>query len=331
MPSEPSPANNDQTAAWLSGLVDKVVQSYQDQPSLHHLNATFLPNRAKAIKLIELLRRVIFPGFFDEQRLTTQNVRFHAGELLLEIHDLLYEQVRQAIRYHVNRTEGNGRGDECEECDRKAQEIAAQFMDRIPELRRKLALDVQAAFEGDPAAVSTDETIFCYPGVDAVFIYRVAHELWQLKVPLLPRMMTEYAHNETGIDIHPGAQIGESFFIDHGTGVVIGETCVIGDRVKIYQGVTLGALSTKGGQAWRGRKRHPTIEDDVTIYGGAIILGGETVIGKGSVIGGSVFITSSVPAGHTVTMKKPELRVSQIRPRGRGKQAESQQAHDFQI
>jgi serine O-acetyltransferase len=197
------------------------------------------------------------------------------------------------------------------------------FLERTPELRRLLSLDVEAAFEGDPAASNTDETIFCYPGVDAIFTHRVAHELWKLKVPLLPRIMSEYAHNETGIDIHPGATIGESFFIDHGTGVVIGETAQIGNRVKLYQGVTLGALSTKGGQAWRGRKRHPTIEDDVTIYAGAIILGGETVIGKGSVIGGSVFLTQSVPAYHTVSMKAPELRMS-VR-RGKGKRGAVQE------
>ncbi|MDX1682115.1 MAG: serine O-acetyltransferase EpsC, partial [Phycisphaeraceae bacterium] len=223
--------------------------------------------------------------------------------------------------------DGEGRGDVCEECDKKADAAARQLLERIPELRRLLATDVHAAFEGDPAARSTDETIFCYPGIDAIMIHRIAHELYQLEVPLLPRIMSEYAHNETGVDIHPGAQIGESFFIDHGTGVVVGETCVIGDRVTLYQGVTLGAVSTKGGQAWRGRKRHPTIEDDVTIYGGAIILGGSTVIGAGAIIGGSVFITSSVPAGHTVSMKSPELK---IKPQ-RGITPPDNDALDFQI
>ena len=186
-------------------------------------------------------------------------------------------------------------GDDCTDCDPQAHSLTTEFLDRVPDLRHRLNLDVLATFDGDPAAVNHDETIFCYPGIDAIFIYRVAHDLWKLKVPLIPRIISEYAHYQTGIDIHPGATIGKSFFLDHGTGVVIGETTIIGDRVKIYQGVTLGALSTKGGQAWRGRKRHPTIEDDVTIYGGAIILGGETVIGEGSTIGGSVFLTRSVP------------------------------------
>ncbi|MCX5658163.1 MAG: serine acetyltransferase, partial [Planctomycetota bacterium] len=262
------------------------------------------------IQTLELIRRVLFPGYFDETRLTTETIHYHVGDLLTRVHDLLYEQVRQALRYEENRTAGSGRGDACDSCDHEARRVTHEFLARLPELRRMLALDVQAAFDGDPAASSTDETIFCYPGIDAIFIYRVAHELWNLKVPLLPRIMTEYAHNETGVDIHPGATIGESFFIDHGTGVVIGETSEIGNRVKIYQGVTLGAISTKGGQDWRGRKRHPTIEDDVTIYSGANILGGATVIGKGATIGGSVFLTASVPPGHTVTMKPPELKIS---------------------
>jgi len=249
----------------------------------------------------------MFPGFFDQQRLTSQHIHYHAGELLNRIRDLLYEQLRQALRYDETRTQCNTGG---EACDAEAERVTMAFLERVPHLRRMLALDVQAAFAGDPAASSTDETIFCYPGIDAIFIHRVAHEFYLLKVPLLPRIMSEYAHNETGIDIHPGATIGESFFIDHGTGVVIGETTLIGNRVKIYQGVTLGATSTRGGQEYKGRKRHPTVEDDVTIYGGAIILGGETVIGQGSTIGGSVFITRSVPPGHLVSLKQPELSIN---------------------
>jgi serine O-acetyltransferase len=307
------------------------VASYKSDHRTHHLDSTFLPNRDRTIQIIELLRRLIFPGFFDEQRLTTATIHFHAGDLLNRVHELLYEQVREALRYDENRTAGKGKGDACPHCDEKARKIALAFLDRLPELRRLLALDVQAAFDGDPAAVSTDETIFCYPGLDAIFIHRVAHELWSLQVPLLPRIMSEYAHNETGIDIHPGATIGESFFIDHGTGVVIGETTQIGKRVKVYQGVTLGALSTKGGQDWRGRKRHPTLEDEVTIYGGAIILGGETVIGKGATIGGTVFITQSVPPGSTVTMKPPELKVSN-RDARKGRQPPTEPlSYDFQI
>jgi serine O-acetyltransferase len=257
---------------------------------------------------VELLRRALFPGFFDEQRLASRTVRYHAGELLSRLRELVYDQVRQALRNHRNR-EGLGLGDACTECDDEAHLITMRFLARLPEVRRLLASDVQAGYDGDPAAESTDEVIFCYPGLDATFIQRVAHELYRLKVPLLPRIMTEYAHNETGIDIHPGAVLGESFFIDHGTGVVIGETTVIGARVKVYQGVTLGALSTKGGQRLRGVKRHPTIEDDVTLYGGAVILGGQTVIGRGSTIGGAVFLTKSVPPNHTVVIKDGEVRM----------------------
>lgn len=311
------PQHSDTPAAQdtLADLVERLVESYHADGRTHHLDATFLPNRDKCIQIIELLRRVIFPGFFDEHRLTSESVRIHVGGLLSRIQAMLYEQIREALRYELNRTSGNGQGDHCQQCDDQARRLTADFLDQLPELRRILATDVQAAFDGDPAASSTDEAIFCYPGLDAIFVHRVAHALCNLGVPLIPRIMSEYTHNETGIDIHPGATIDESFFIDHGTGVVIGETCTIGKRVKIYQGVTLGALSTKGGQDWRGRKRHPTIEDDVTIYGGAIILGGNTVIGRGATIGGSVFITASIPAGHSVTMKQPELKLTAPRTR----------------
>ncbi len=314
----------------LADLVERIVHSYHAHPQLHHLDSTFLPSRDRAIEITELLRKIIFPGFFDEQRLTSDTVHHHAGDLLHQTHDLLYEQIRQALRYDLNRTQGNGKGDDCDDCDTQAQKVTFQFLERIPEIRRMLSLDVQAAFDGDPAAANYDETVFCYPGIDAIFIHRVAHELWKLDVPLLARIISEYSHNQTGIDIHPGATIDESFFLDHGTGVVIGETTEIGKRVKVYQGVTLGALSTKGGQVWRGRKRHPTIEDDVTIYGGAIILGGNTIIGQGSTIGGSVFLTQSVPAYHTVSMKLSELKITAARkPKNKAKATEApSQAND---
>ena len=196
---------------------------------------------------------------------------------------------------------------------RHAQEVGLAFLREIPRVRAMLQTDLQAAFDGDPAAGSMAEILFAYPGMFAVFVYRLAHVLYTLEVPMLPRMMTEHAHSLTGIDIHPGATIGEYFFIDHGTGVVIGETTVIGNRVKLYQGVTLGALSTRGGQKLRGKRRHPTIADDVTIYAGASVLGGETVIGQGSVIGSNVFITKSVPPCTTVTIKSQELH---LRPAG---------------
>lgn len=306
----------------LNDLVERIVQSYVADERTQHLDSPFLPSRDRTIEILELLRRLVFPGFFDDQRLTTETIRYHVGDLLGKLRDMLYEQVRAALRYQEAQRNGRGNPHDGDRCDEKAQTITLAMLDQIPEIRRLLALDVQAAFDGDPAATCTDETIFCYPGVDAIFVHRISHALWKLQVPLLPRIMSEYLHNETGIDIHPGAEIGESFFIDHGTGVVIGETTTIGHRVKLYQGVTLGALSTKGGQTWRGRKRHPSIEDDVTIYGGAIILGGETTIGKGATIGGSVFITRSIPPGYSVTMKAPELKMTSKGSRKGGSDAE---------
>ena len=300
----------------LESLVDSLVASYGEDARTSHIDATFLPSRARCIEIIELLRRIIFPGFFDDRRVTSANVRFHIGELLSQLHEALHDQIFQSLCYDQHLRPEQTTGQPGHACSQKAWELTRQFLEQLPELRRILATDVQAAFDGDPAAQSTDETIFCYPGLDAVFVHRIAHVLWNMQTPLLARIMTEYAHNETGIDIHPGATIDESFFIDHGTGVVVGETTQIGKRVKIYQGVTLGALSTKGGQAWRGRKRHPTIEDDVVIYPGATILGGETVVGARCVINGAVFLTHSVPPDHTVRVDHPE---PQLKARRQGK------------
>jgi serine O-acetyltransferase len=201
-------------------------------------------------------------------------------------------------------------GDEStdEDITEKAENIALEFIKKLPKIKEYIETDVQAAYDGDPAAFSEDEIIYSYPGLYAVLVNRIAHELFLLGVPVIPRMMTEYAHSVTGIDIHPGATIGKYFFIDHGTGIVIGETTVIGNNVKIYQGVTLGALSTRGGQALKNKRRHPTIEDNVTIYSGASILGGDTVIGKDVVIGGNAFITRSIPEGAKVSVKNQELR-----------------------
>ncbi len=294
----------------LDDLVSKIVESYDADSRTQHINASFLPSRDRAIDTVLLLRELIFPGFFGRQKLTHDNVRFHAGELVRRIREALEQQVEAALRYAEN-LETAGQGDACEHCTEKACAIADAFFERLPEVRSRLALDVQAAYDGDPAARNTDEAIFCYPGVFAVFVYRIAHELYQLGVPMLPRIMTEYAHSLVGIDIHPGATIGQSFFIDHGTGVVIGETAVIGDRVKLYQGVTIGAVSfpkDERGRLIRRTRRHPTIEDDVVIYAGATILGGSTIIGRGSEIGANVFLTKSVPPGHRVTMKSPELK-----------------------
>jgi serine O-acetyltransferase len=298
------------------------MASYPKDPRTQHIDATFLPSRDEAIRIIELLRRIVFPGFFDNRRITSDNVRFHIGELLTELDEALYEQIRQSLRYGQNeKFAGTEQAEPCDEqhidCDVVAREKTDAMLAYLPDLRHAISLDVQAAFDGDPAAKGTDEAVFCYPGIDAIFSHRVAHKLCTLGVPMLPRIMSEYAHNETGVDIHPGATIGESFFIDHATGVVIGETCVIGKRVKVYQGVTLGALSTKGGQSWRGKRRHPTIEDDVTIYAGATILGGDTVIGARSTIAGSVFVTTSVPPDHTVVADLPTPKVKARRSKNK--------------
>ncbi len=287
--------------------VDALIASYRADDRTHHINATFLPSRDRTIDLFQTIRSLIYPGFFEHRRLTDDNLHEHTSQALSRLRTEMTQQVDSALRYAANLDE-QGKGDACEHCHVKAAEITDAFIDRLPELRRMLADDVQAAFDGDPAAQNTDEAIFCYPGVCAITAHRVAHELLKLEVPLLPRIVSEYAHARTGIDIHPGATIGRSFFIDHGTGVVIGETAVIGDRVKLYQGVTIGALSADLSVKARGRRRHPTIEENVVIYAGATILGGETIIGAGSIIGGGVFVTKSVPPGHFVAMKSPELK-----------------------
>ncbi|MDO4856367.1 MAG: serine acetyltransferase [Thermoguttaceae bacterium] len=247
---------------------------------------------------------MIFPGFFDEKELRNDNIRFYAGQLLEEIRELLTEQIAKTLRLFTEEF--------CDASDEvvqeRSEEIVGTFLAAIPRIREYLATDIEAAFEGDPAAFSRDEVISSYPGIYATMVNRIAHELYELGVPLIPRIMTEYAHSVTGIDIHPGAKLGKYFFIDHGTGIVIGETSKIGEHAKIYQGVTLGALSTRGGQALKGVKRHPTIEDDVTIYSGASILGGETVISEGAVIGGNAFVTKSVPEQTRVSAKMPELQ-----------------------
>ncbi len=305
-----SPTQPEEARPTLESLVDAIVGSYASDDRTEHIDSTFLPNRDEAIVLLHQVRDLVFPGFFGPHKLTCDNQRFHAGEMVQTIRESLDRQIEVALRYSENLLNEGG-GDRCAECGRRARELTDRFLHRVPDVRAILAEDVQAAFDGDPAARNTDETVFCYPGVLAVFTYRIAHELADLGVPLIPRILTEWAHSETGIDIHPGATIGRAFFVDHGTGVVIGETTIIGDRVKLYQGVTLGALSfpkDERGRLIRGHKRHPTIEDDVIIYAGATVLGGNTVVGRGSVVGGGVFVTQSVPPGHQVTMKSPELK-----------------------
>lgn len=294
----------------FKSLVQAIVSSYEEEPRTRHIDAGHLPNRDTIIELIRLIRELVFPGYFGKQNLTARTLEYHVGELITVIHDKLFEQVNNAIRHQATR-----RGADCPSCDTTAEAIVQEFLGTLPALRATLATDVQAAFDGDPAAADTDEIIFSYPGLFAISVYRIAHELHKAQVPLIPRIMTEYAHNLTGIDIHPGATIGDFFFIDHGTGVVVGETTIIGKSVKLYQGVTLGALSTRGGQSLRGARRHPTLEDEVTVYSGASILGGETIIGRGATISGNVFVTQSVPPYTRVTMKNPELQYRNRPPR----------------
>lgn len=287
----------------MENLVGDLLESYRKHDIICNIDSDKKLNRAGIIEIIDMIRQVLFPGYFEMKKLHSGTVSYHLGDLLEEIYYKLTKQVEKALSYTSDEKEYVQRS-----AGKKAEELVDIFMKRMVWLRDILATDVQAAYEGDPAAFNTDEIIFSYPGVFAITVNRIAHELHVLGIPMIPRIMTEYAHNLTGIDIHPGATIGEYFFIDHGTGVVIGETTVIGKCVKIYQGVTLGALSTRGGQSLRNSKRHPTLEDNVTVYSGASILGGETVIGEGAVIGGNAFLTSSVPPHTRVSIKNPELQ-----------------------
>ncbi|WP_296560094.1 serine acetyltransferase [uncultured Acetobacterium sp.] len=290
----------------IGALVDNISESYKKECYIAPHDLGFLPNRSVIIDTTKALRQLIFPSYFGRTNFRREIQDYHIGDLLVCIIESLTTQFTLALKHQASKSE-----DLSEEHYRlEAERICYEFMSKIPQIREFLATDVIAAFDGDPAAKSKDEIIFCYPGVFAISIHRLAHELYKLSVPLIPRIMSEYAHNITGIDIHPGATIGKYFFIDHGTGVVIGETAIIGEHVKIYQGVTLGALSTRGGQKLRGVRRHPSLQDEVTVYSGASILGGETVVGKGVVIGSNVFITKSVPEGTKVSIKTPELHFS---------------------
>lgn len=296
----------------LPDLTASIVASYTPDDRINHLGHCPLPKYGVIVSILDDLKDILYPGFRRREGLHIGNVTYHVGNLVDSLHDQLTTQIGRAL-LHDDRV--RQRESEClsqTDYEAKGQAIAIKFMEHIPQLRQQLAKDVEAAYDGDPAVISRDEIIFCYPGLEAITIYRLANTLVRLGVPFIPRMMTEWAHKETGIDIHPGATIGEYFFIDHGTGVVIGETCEIGAHVKIYQGVTLGALSfptDADGQLIRGQKRHPTIEDRVVIYANATILGGRTVLGHDSVIGSSVWITSTVAPHTTVVLEKPNLRV----------------------
>ena len=286
-------------------IVNDIISTYDKYPLTSRIDESNMLNKEIIIEVAEKVRSVLFPGFFEKRKVRSENVQYLVGEHVEFIQYHLRKQVAKAIG-----SDESGRDLSWEEVEARTEEIVDTFLSRIPQMREYLSTDVEAALNGDPAASSTDEVIFSYPGLFAVTIYRIAHELYLLKVPMIPRIMTEYAHSITGIDIHPGATIGKYFFIDHGTGIVVGETTEIGDNVKIYQGVTLGALSTRKGQQLRGMKRHPTIGNNVTIYANTTVLGGDTVIGDGTVIGGNSFLVTSVDAGIRVSIKSPELEFS---------------------
>ncbi len=285
----------------LAELTDRLYENYTGSPVPLLRPGCHLPSRKAIIRILDEVRVLLFPGYFDDADGDFMPAKHFIGYHLASVEHALQAQITLAMSYGCTCASlGTVSPD-------TVSELTHTFLSRLPEIQRRLLLDVQAGYDGDPAAASKEEVIFSYPGFYAIFVHRVAHELFTLSVPYIPRMMSEYAHSQTGIDIHPGATIGDSFFIDHGTGVVIGETTVIGNHVKLYQGVTLGALSLRAGQKLAGKKRHPTVEDGVTVYSGASILGGDTVIGEGSVIGGNAFITASVPRFTKVSVMAPAL------------------------
>jgi serine O-acetyltransferase len=285
-------------------MVENLVATCNRKGCFDHIGSEPIPSKDGIIAIIQRLQRILFPGYFISERLDRTNLQYYLGQETVILFEELSRQISLCIRHECIRHDLP-----CTQCEDRGREEAMKFIRELPNIRIMLGKDVNAAYEGDPAAVSFDEIIFCYPGLLAVTVYRIAHQLHSQGISLMPRIMSEYIHGLTGIEIHPGSRIGESFFIDHGDGVVIGETTEIGNRVRIYQGVTLGALSLprEAVERLRGKKRHPTIQDDVIIYAGATILGGETVIGSRSVIGGNVWLTESVPSDTKIFIKKPEL------------------------
>ena len=305
------PLYEDNPSERLAQLTNAIIDTYHLEGSVHHLGYCALPSYKAIIEIVEDLKDIIFPGYRRREKLHFGNVFYHIGQLIDSLNERLTNQISRAMCHDrglsVACTPQQRQGLEDE-----GAEKALAFLAQLPAIRVKLMYDIEAAYKGDPACKSFDEAVFCYPGVEAITVYRLAHALYELNVPLIPRMMSEWAHGRTGVDIHPGAEIGDHFFIDHGTGVVIGQTCEIGNWVKLYQGVTLGALSfptDDDGNLIRGTKRHPTIEDGVVIYANATILGGQTIIGKDCVIGSSVWLTKSVAPGTTVQIERPHLRM----------------------
>ncbi len=295
---------NNQFYGILPDIVDDIIANYNESDLLLGKTEKKLPVRSTIIDILNDLRRLLFPDYFNADRVDMNNAVYYTGQILSNLHKKLLHQVALALAYNDQIHSADS-----PEILQKSEDICCNFFKTIPLIQQKIFLDVQAGYDGDPAAKSKEQVVISYPGLYAIFVYRIAHELYKMHVPFIPRTMTEYAHSKTGIDINAGATIGQYFFMDHGTGIVIGETTVIGDYVKLYQGVTLGALSTRGGQRLAGVKRHPTIGDRVTIYSNATILGGETVIGKDSVIGGGAFITSSIPEKTRVSVTPPELSI----------------------
>lgn len=285
----------------IKEIVEKLNENYRTEELFMPKKGRRLPDRAAVIDLIRDLRQIIFPGYFGRDSALELDPAYYAGYRINHLYDVLREQITIALQYVEADPEKE------EDVRVRARETADRFFRQIPEIQQKMLKDVQAGFDGDPAAQSKEEIIFSYPGLFAIYVYRIAHVLYEEKIPFIPRIMSEYAHGKTGIDINPGARIGEYFFIDHGTGIVIGETTEIGDYVKLYQGVTLGALSTRNGQQLAGVKRHPTIGKNVTIYSNSTVLGGDTTIGEHCIIGGNTFITESVPPYTKVSAKSPEL------------------------
>jgi serine O-acetyltransferase len=294
----------------VPAVVTRLLSSWNSKDCFEHISPVAIPSHEKIIEIVQQARRILFPGYFTKTRLHAANFEYYIGKETTDLYEKVTEQITMAIRHDCRRNDLP-----CTNCEEQSQGMTLAFIEALPEVTATLATDIRAALAGDPATDSPDEVIFSYPGLLAISIFRLAHELYRLRVPIIPRIMTEYAHSLTGIDIHPGATIGESFFIDHGTGVVIGETTIIGRNVRLYQGVTLGALSLPrdAGIRMRHKKRHPTIEDDVIIYANTTILGGDTVIGAGSVIGGNIWLTESVEAGTKVLLKRPELIYSNSR------------------
>lgn len=285
----------------LSKIIKQILSSYKTDRGINHIEGTNLPSREAVEEIVVDIINVIFPGYYEKQEISRDEINLYIWEKIVSIYHSLSHEISKSLKTDPETNE---------EITSIAVNKTIFFLSRIPYIREKLNGDVNAAYEGDPAAKSFDEIIVSYPGLFAIAIYRIAHELYHLEVPLIPRIMTEFAHRSTGVDIHPGAHIGDNFFIDHGTGVVVGETTTIGNNVRIYQGVTLGALSfkkDKDGRIVKGGKRHPTIEDNVVIYAGATILGGETVVGKDSIIGGNVWLLESVPPNTTITHQPPKL------------------------